>query len=220
MPIATSQKLFGELFPFPKIQCRYLDAPLLRERTEYISHILGQGQSRKTIRRAASMQLNAIRLLELREARLIHSSEVAEAGSRWAIDTELHKHNKPGKASAYRFNQIVSQWLAFSGLLIKLELPALPFDPLVKAYMEEMHVVRGLSATTIYGRHRRLASLQRWLGERHDTFINVGVNDIDDYMDELRTKGFRPRSLLTICETIRDFFREPLNNSDLQGPII
>ena len=35
-----------------------------------------------------------------------------------------------------------------------------------------------------------------------------------------RTKGFRPRSLLTICETIRDFFREPLNNSDLQGPII
>jgi hypothetical protein len=27
MPIAASQKLFGELFPFPKIQCRYLDAP-------------------------------------------------------------------------------------------------------------------------------------------------------------------------------------------------
>lgn len=73
--------------------------------------------------------------------------------------------------------------------------------------MEEMRVVRGLSATTIYGRRHRLASLQRWLGERHGTFMEVGVNDIDDYMDVLRTKGFRPRSVLTICETIRDFFR-------------
>lgn len=153
------------------------------------------------------MQIHAIKLLNLREARPIPGSELAEAASRWAIDEELHKHNRRGKGSAYNFTRIVTKWLAFTGLFLRPEVPALPFDEFVKAYLEELHNVRSLATSTIYHRHHNLSKFQRWLGKRRYSFTEVCLNDVDDYLDGLRANGFRPRSLLSFSEAIRDFFR-------------
>jgi site-specific recombinase XerD len=207
MPTSSYQRVFEGFFPFPKIRSKYLNAPLIKERAEYISHLLSQGRSRREIKFIGSMQVNAIKLLNLREARLIHSAEVVEAGSRWANDQELHKHNRRGKGSAYNFTRIVTKWLTFGGLLLRPGTPTLPFDEFVKAYLEELHNVRSLAASTIYHRHHHLSKLQRWLGERHNSFTEVCLNDVDDYLDGLRANGFRPRSLLSASEAIRDFFR-------------
>jgi len=207
MPTLNYQRLFEGLFPFTTSRSKYLNASLLKERAEYVLHLLSQGRSCREIKFIASMQVNAIKLLNLREARLIHSREVAEAASEWAIETELHKHNRRGKASAYNFTRIVTKWLIFSGLLLRPEVPALPFDEFVRAYLEELHNVRSLAASTIYHRRHHLSKLQRWLGERRDSFTEVCLNDVDDYLDGLRVSGLRPRSLLSASEAIRDFFR-------------
>ena len=83
MPTASPQKLFEELFLFPKIRARYLQAPLLTERTAYISLLLSQGHSRKTgqIHGVDANQRNQV--TALREPRMIQMSQVTEASSRW-----------------------------------------------------------------------------------------------------------------------------------------
>jgi integrase/recombinase XerD len=207
MLTSSYQKLFEGLFAFPKTRSKYLTAPLLKERAEYISLLLRQGQSRKRIRFVASMQVNAIKLLNLTEARPIHSHEIKRAGSQWAIDQELHKHNPRGRASTYNFTGIVTKWLTFNRVLLPPEVPAPPFDEFVRAYLEELRTVRSLATSTIYHRHHHLSKLQRWLGERRDSFDEVCLNDVDDYLDGLCANGFRPRSLLSVAEAIRDFFR-------------
>ena len=207
MPTSSYQSLFEGLFPFSKSRLKYLNAPLLKERADYISHLLGEGRSRKWVKFNASMQVNAIELLNLRTTRLIHSREVLEASSQWAIDKDLHRHIRRGNASAYNFSRIVTAWLTFNGLLVRPELPTPPFDEFVKAYLDELQNVRSLAPSTIYHRHHRLSKLQKWLGERHDTFRDVSLSDVDDYVDGLRVNGFRPRSLLSVAEAIRDFFR-------------
>jgi integrase/recombinase XerD len=201
------QQLFEGLFAFPKTRSKYLNAPLLKERAEYISLLLGQGQSRKRIRFVASMQVNAIKLLNLTEARPIYSREVTRAGSQWAIDEEIHKHHRRGTVSTYNFTAIVTKWLTFNRLLLPPEVPALPFDEFVSAYLQELRNVRSLAPSTIYHLHHHLSKLQRWLGERRDSFNEVCLNDVDDYLDGLRANGFRPRSLLSSAEAIRDLFR-------------
>ena len=153
------------------------------------------------------MQLNAIELLNLREARIIKSCEVQRAGSEWAIDMEMHKHKQCGKSSAYNFTRIVTGWLAFSGLLSRPEARTLPFDEFVRAYLEDLQSVRSLAASTIYHRHHHLSKLQIWLGDRRESLAEVCLNDLDDYLDRLRARGFRPRSLLAVSVAIKDFFR-------------
>ena len=199
--------VFENLFPLPKTQSKNLLAPLLKERAEYISHLLRQGRPLHVIKFVASMQVNAIKLLNLKEPRLICRSEVEDSGSAWANEKELHRHNPRGKTSAYNFTRIVTKWLTFSDLLVRPEHPGLPFDEFVRIYLQELRSVRSLAASTIYRRHRHLMKLQRWLGDRHGNFTEQGLKDIDEYLDMLRIKDFRPSGRLAVALAIRDFFR-------------
>lgn len=52
----------------------------------------------------ASMQISAIKLLSMTEVRLVHIDEVDKAGSEWAIDLELHKHNPLGEDIRLQFH--------------------------------------------------------------------------------------------------------------------
>lgn len=206
MPTSIGQDVFADLFPSAKVQSKYVNAPLLQERSKYISHLLGQGLPRKSVKSVAAMQLNALELLNLRQARPIHFREVQEASSRWAVDMEFHKCTRPGKASCYNFTHKVTKWLTFSGLFVKPEAPKLPLDAFVKLYLEELHV-DGLSKSTVSQRRYHLSKFQEWLSERHYNFPEVALDDIEDYLDSRRAKGWSQGTLRGTCEVLRLFFR-------------
>jgi site-specific recombinase XerD len=208
MPISIAQDVFADLFPYRDAKSKYLRAPLLQERSEYISHLLNQGLPRQSVKSMASMQINAIKLLNMKQARPIHSREVQEASSRWATtDVKFHKYGRrPGKTSSYNFVYKVTKWLTFSGLLVKPEAPKLPLDSVVKSYLEELRV-SGLSESTVSQRRYHLLKLQEWLSETHDNFTEVGLTDIDDYLDSRRAKGWGQGTLYAGSEVFRLFFR-------------
>lgn len=206
MPISISRELFADLFPLSEVPPKYLDSPLLEERTAYISHLLQQGLSRTRIKEIASMQINAIKLLDMTEARPIYARELQQASSRWAIDTSLHKTRRPGKTSFQSFSSIVKNWLTFSDLYVKPGTPALPLDPLVKSYLEELQA-NGLATTTIHSRAYVLSQFQKSLGVKDNLSEQVSLNDIENYLSRQREKGWCQETLRSVSRIFRYFFR-------------
>lgn len=205
LTLSVLRSPFADLFELPRVRSRYLDAPLLEERTTYILHLLGHGVPRTRIKSTASMQIRAIKLLNLKEPRPICAGEVQEAGSQWAVESALRKRADPSNV-ANRFIQTVTKWLTFSGLLIESEAPKLPFDALITPHLEDLRL-RGLSEATIYNRRKLLSIFQRWMGERQPNFAEISLDDIDDFLRSLREKGWSERTLRNTCDVLRVFLR-------------
>lgn len=205
-PTSVSQTLFADLFQCTWRQSKYLDAPLLQERGSYISHLLRLGVPRSRVRNIASAQINAIKLLDMRDLRPIEAKEVQEAGLQWAREMELYNGKKPGKATFYNFTHAVTKWLEFSGNLVAPEARALPFEAPVTQYLTELRL-KGLSESTIRLRRHQLSKFQKWLGERHNSLAEVTLNDIDEYVDTRRANGLSQRTLRNACGIIRWFFQ-------------
>ena len=201
MTIAISQSLFTDLFQFPTVRSKYLNAPLLEQRTEYMSHLLRQGTSRPQVKSIASMLINVIELLDMKQPRLIHAMEVQEASSKWTP----RKGARPVNPS-YTFIQTATKWLTFSGLLLKPDAPKLPFDSLVKPYFDELQL-NSQSESTISARLYHLSKFQQWLAGRMNHFAELSLNDIDEYLDSRRAKGWGRGTLRTASTIIRLFLR-------------
>jgi integrase/recombinase XerD len=206
MTTSLSQTLFTNLFQFPKVRSKYLDAPLLEQRTEYMSHLLRLGLSRQRVKSIAAMLLNVIELLDMKQPRLIHAREVQEAGSKWVADKELRKCSIPSSLSSYNFIHIATKWLTFSALYLKPEAPKLPFDSLVTPYLEELRF-NSLLESTISQRRYHLSKFQEWLAGRLNNFAEISLNEIDEYVDSRRAKGWGQGTLRQTCYAIRLFLR-------------
>jgi len=202
--IAISQNLFADLFQFPRVIFKYLHAPLLAERSKYLLYLRRNGVPRTRLQSTASLQIHAIELLGLSEARLISAKQVQDAGAKWGMGSAQRKRTRPSNATC--FIQTTVSWLTFIGLFVQPEAAKLPFASLVASYLEESRI-RGHAEATIYNRNRLLSSFQIWLGSRHDYFAELSLNDIDDFMDSRRAKALRQRTLRHICEEIRLFVR-------------
>ena len=204
--ISTPENLFAALFQLPKVRSKYLDAPLLEERTKYLLHLLGQLVPRTRVRSTASMQLHAIKLLDMTEARRISVKEVRDAGKCWASESAQRKRSKHSTLICYQFTQVVTSWFAFSGLLITPELSKLPFDALVEPYLEHMHL-KGYSEATIYNRGKLLSMFQEWFGQRHSNLAELSLDDIDEFLDSRRANGCKQTTLCNTCDELRMFIR-------------
>jgi len=205
-PSSKLHSPFADLFRCHWVQSKYIDAPLLPQRSEYVSYLLAEGVPRARIKSIASMQLNAVKLLNITQMRPILVSEVQEAGFLWATDVSLRNGKRVGKASCYNFTHRVTQWLEFSDSLVKPELPRLPLHFVVNAYLEECRA-NGLSKSTIDLRLGQLSRFQVWLGRRDANAAAVSLNDIDEYLDSKRRKGLDQRTLRNVCGAIRMLLR-------------
>jgi integrase/recombinase XerD len=126
--------MIESLFVFPSTRGRHLEAPLLKEREEYLLHLQSQGRNRKHLRLTAAMLLNSLKYLNMVHARPVDQFEVTDASARWAAGAESHQGNRGKKNSAYNFSRTTTQWLRFHGLLVEAQKAELLFDTLVNSY--------------------------------------------------------------------------------------
>jgi hypothetical protein len=94
--------MIESIFVFKSTRSRQREAPLFREREQYLSYMLDQGVSKQRLRTIASMLLHVIRLMELTGPRVVDSAEIQEASQRWLKDT-AHKMRRPGESSVESF---------------------------------------------------------------------------------------------------------------------
>ncbi len=199
--------MIESLFAFASTRARYLEAPLLKERVDYLWHLHHQGRNRKHLRLTAARLLNSIEFLNLTNARPVDRLEILNAGARWAADPAVGRRGKGTKNSAYNFSRTTIQWLRFNGLFVEVRKPELPFDALVNSHLENLQVIKGLSPVTVSNLRGRLSKFQKWVAGREISIENITLNDLDAFLDLLQGKGWRPRSIASTSEALRGFFR-------------
>src|SRR5712664_4961173 len=108
--------MIESLFVFESTRSRQRNAPLLKERGEYLSYMLDQGVSRQRVRTIASMLLHIVRLMELSCPRAVDMAEIRLGSQRWLTDTS-HKMRRPGESSVSSFTYTARNWLRFHNLI-------------------------------------------------------------------------------------------------------
>jgi len=90
-----------------------LDAPLLLEREEYLSHLVKLGRAKHAIRRTASILLRAVILLKMEKPRRISHAEIVQASIAEEWNEGAFKIRKLGKLASENFIRATTGWLRF-----------------------------------------------------------------------------------------------------------
>ena len=199
--------MIENLFNWRSTRARYLDAPLLQEREQYLSHLLEQGTSHKHAQNVSATLLHAVRLLNLAGPRSVSHLEIAQASRCLETNPEFHRDGKVGKDCAYRFATRTSSWLRFSGLLMTIPISPTPFDANFAGFREYLKFARGFVPASLRSYSERVAGFLKWLGDRQDHLDQVSLEDVEDFLCCMRANGWRPSSLKGVCQALRVFFR-------------
>ena len=78
----------------PLALARHRLAPLVKEREEFPSLLLGQGTSRRRLRSIAAYLIHAVRLLRLTNLRDVKVEEIKKAAESWAMGIDHHALEK------------------------------------------------------------------------------------------------------------------------------
>ena len=101
----------------PSAVSRHKQAPLLKEREQFLTHCQQQGTSRKALRNMATELIPVIRLLRMEELREVDLEEIKQAANKWAIEQRCNPRAKTYGASASYFAQVAKRWLRYHGHL-------------------------------------------------------------------------------------------------------
>jgi integrase/recombinase XerD len=190
----------------PLALIRHKTAPLLKEREEFLSHLLRQGTSHPRVRSIAAYLIQVVRLMEFTTLRSVRLEEIKKAGESWANYRGPHRGRKSGEAAAVCFTGIAKKWLRFHGRLMT-PIPAQPFSDLIRDFVEYMRSTQGLSSATIRSYSARAENFLKWLAGRRGALSSISLLHVDDYFSSKAADGWRPTTLATEGQGLRVFFR-------------
>lgn len=197
--------LIESLSDWPSVHQRHRAAPLLREREQYLAHLLQMGRNTNQVRSVAAYLIQIVRTLELNNLRMVELTEIDRAGERWITyrgPERLHTH---ANTTPTIFVTLARQWLLFHGHLILPTAPTGGFDVQLAEFTSALES-RRLASATISGYVDRTHRFLRWISERHNDLSLVSVNDVDDFLANKREAGWRLTPLAGQCQALRSFF--------------
>lgn len=139
------------------VRLRQSEAPLRREREQYLSHLLNQGTSKPYVRVVASRLLHINRLLGLSTLRNVHTSELELATRGWVSYIQSHPTRVVGASTAYAFRNTAEKWLRYHNLLIVPAVPTHPFDTVFTEFMHFIRVTQQMSPDSINNHRKKIS---------------------------------------------------------------
>jgi hypothetical protein len=127
----------------PLALSRHRTAPLLKEREQFLSHLLRQGTSPRRVRSIAAYLIHIVRLLELSNLRDVEGDEIGKAAECWANYRGPHRRRKAGKSAAACFSRVAKNWFRFHGRLASSRVSENPCCELVRDFTEYFAVDAG-----------------------------------------------------------------------------
>lgn len=190
---------------FPSFQRRHRSAPLLKEREQYLTHLLQIGWDANRVRAIAGYLVRIVQVMELTSLRKVELTEIEEAAVRWAENKGPERIGKRPDTSPRIFAVVARQWLRFHGSLTLPTAPPGRFDVQLGEFKSALES-RGLAGITIRSYANRLESFLRWVSERHNDLSRLSVCDVDDYLASSREAGRRLITISSQCIALRSFF--------------
>jgi hypothetical protein len=132
---------------------RQREAPLLREREQYLNHLMYSGASVRRVRVIASKLLHINRLIGMKSLRKVDEVELAQAVEGWVAYIDEHPRRRIAATTSYTFLNTTVNWLRFHDLL---PIQPLPVDPFASLLREFMHFV--INERRMAPRHNSIVS--------------------------------------------------------------
>ena len=200
--------MIEDLFVFESTRLRQREAPLLKEREEYLSHLLDDGLDIRWVRSVASMLLHIVRLMEMKTLRLVEATEIQQASQRWLTSNEFRKSTPSrGDWSDVTFATIATKWLSFHNQLKQSEIKRNPAELISFEFNQFLRSSKGMSAQTAYTYYNRSLHFLRWVLPRCEQFSLISAKDVDDFIEIKRAEKCLPRTIASYCAVFRCLFR-------------
>jgi len=139
---------------------KHLEAPLLKEREEYLEYLAGKGLYRETLKITAEYLLRIVEFLHLEKERLVSIEDIEKASSEWAKSKHHHPMKKNfSKSGGKKFILLSIDWLKRIN-----RLGSLPEEqiPLFNRLFERRHARKRHTSAPLL--QERLLYLQYWDG--------------------------------------------------------
>jgi integrase/recombinase XerD len=186
---------------------RQREAPLLKEREQYLNHLRNSGVSSTRVRVIASQLLHINRLIGMENLRQVDRVELDQAVERWLAYIEKHPKRQISGTTSYTFMNTMANWLRFHGLLPSQSLPIDPFAPLLTEFLHFATNERRMAPDTIQSYRFKLATFFSKIGWCHRQISSIRISDIDEYLERMRVEGLKPRSIAAHAQALRALFR-------------
>jgi integrase/recombinase XerD len=214
--------MIERIFRFPSVIRRQLDAPLLEQRNQYLTFLHNQGVSTPRLRTIATMLLHVMRHMEFDSIRTVDLNEIRRGSRHWIADTECHKTHQAGPTSAESFYYAALKWFSFQDL-ISVSPRASGYTEIVIQDLSDFMASRGMSAESIRVYSARMKPFLKGVIRSDQKVSQITLRDVDAYLEMKRMNGNTPRTIASICVTLRFFFRYAelcgLNNSKIAKAI-
>jgi len=141
--------MFDQLFKYPRIIERHLNASLLEERLRYLTHCREQGARRPFLRKIAQIQIHAIKYLDLeRNVQIIPIEKLKIATKKWALNEMKRPCYKDSSFSGCKklFFVQTRNWLKFLG---RIEIPIQTDHIQITEFANHLRKEKNLSEITI-----------------------------------------------------------------------
>jgi integrase/recombinase XerD len=196
-----------KIFIKPSARFKQFQAPLLKEREEYLQHQSSLGRSRGTLQNIAVDLLHIVRVMQLTDLRPTTETEIREAGGRWAQEVHVLRTKRGSKSSAQRFILAARGWFRFNGCLTKPRNPCGYFEKELGDFLSALRFDVGLFPYTVAKYGQRVRQFLLWLSVHRDDLSLVSVNEVEEFLESKRALHWKPRSTAAQCVALRAFFR-------------
>lgn len=199
--------MFEQLYQYPKVLSRHLDAPFLVEREQFLQHCANQGMAHCTLTAIANELLVIMSRLDMENIQQpITSQQIEAAADRWACYQQQRGRCRELQWSRKRFVQVATNWLHFINHLAIGESEPSAGEQWIKQFTAYMQNERGLSPHTIYDSRWHTEKFFRQLSSQNRTLSEVTIADVDAFLESLAQQGWCRVSLAKSAKILRAFF--------------
>src|ERR1700723_1339326 len=167
---------------------RQREAPLLREREQYLNHLMYSGASVRRVRVIASKLLHINHLIGMESLRKVDEVELEQAVKSWVAYIDEHPRRRVAATPSYTFLNTPVKWLRFHHLLPIQPLRIGPFDSLLTEFMQFLVNERRMPPDTIQSYRFKLATFFSKIGWRYKQISYIRISDIDEYLEHMRVE--------------------------------
>jgi site-specific recombinase XerD len=186
---------------------RHRQAPLLKDRESFLSHLQQQGTSRKALRNLSGELLQVVRVLKLTEMRDVSLQEIQHAACRWARQQRANPKAHSYGNSARFFMYAAKKWLRFHGRLKLPTVPPMRFADQLSDFARYMAEEQGLSPYSVRSHCAKASKFLEWFGNRHRLLTRAMIEDVDEFLAMKGASGWNRKSVSAAAQALRAFFR-------------
>lgn len=199
--------MFDILFTRPHALARHRAAPYAESREAFLAKCSEQGYSHSSLQKMAWVLLVFSQHLDL-----FRSGRISRQEIEFAADQRIYLNRRPklaadSKSSRLLFIHAATAWLRFMGRLEEPLSEPKPFAGYVDSFANFMRNERGLSPATITFRRNQITNFLATTQHHEDSLSAISIQDIDTYMAYQSRHGWSRRSLHTLADALRSFFR-------------